>query len=386
MHIAQLHLSKAKIMTTFIKSIVPLVLFTLIFSCKDNNTKTQASITPPSQSYAINNITINNPKTVENLSIFMLSGKEKITGKSYDILSQAMQTKKVIVNETGNVNELSITNNSDDYVFIHSGDIVKGGKQDRTISYDVIIPPNAKNIPLESFCVEQGRWQQRANETVASFSTNTKMLSSRELKLAAKYEKDQGKVWNRVAKQKKYLSDKLSDKNGYTVDVADDESNTSLELALENKELKKEKEAFLNQLKALINTPEAIGYAYTINGEIYGVEVYNNQQLFKDLWGKILESIVVEAISKDGDNNQPQKTKKDVLDYMKAAKDTDKKTEKKLNVVTNFKTTKTANGNIVFTTEDLKQQQWVHKSYMKVDSTTTKSNKRFRNTHIEYND
>lgn len=356
------------------KFILPLIILTTLvitinFTKADNPTEEKK---PKAQTdnIAFNGITINKPKIVENLSVFILTGKETINGKSYNILSEAMKNKEVVVNETGDVNRLSIDNNSDKYVFINSGDIVRGGKQDRTISYDVIIPPNTKNIPLESFCVEQGRWQQRENESLNAFSSNSKMLSSKDLKLAARHKKNQGEVWSKVSEQKQYLNEKLSKKTGYAVNVEDDKSNTSLELALDNKELEKLKKEYYSELKDLINTPNAVGYAYAINGEIYGVDMYNNHQLFKDLWKKILESIIVEAISKEEENAKNTITENDVLAFMKAVNENDKKENKKLNVATNFKTTENKKGNVVFTTEDTNHKKWVHKSFMKSDTTS----------------
>jgi hypothetical protein len=328
----------------------------------------------PQEVIVVDGITINDPKTEQNLSLFMLTGKEKVQGKRYSTLAEAMETKAVTVKETGSVNELSIDNNGTGYVFIHSGDIVKGGKQDRTISHDIIIAPNTKNMRLASFCVEQGRWEQRADEVVVAFSSNTKMLSSRDLKLAAKYGSDQSKVWSKVSEQKANLNEKLSKRNGYEVDVAANESNSSLQLALESEVLKKSKDSIYEKLEDLINIPNAIGYAYAINGEIHGVELYNNKQLFADLWDKILESVIVEAISKEGEKVKAEKTKKEVLAYMEAVKATDKKTAKKLNKATKFKTIENENGNIVFSTEDLEKQKWIHKSYMKIDTATIAQN------------
>ncbi len=345
--------------------LISLTLFVL--GCKEKHATPEITKNNPELVFEQDGITINTPKTEGNLSIFMLTGKEKINGIPYKTLSEIMKTKQVVVRETGQVNTLSVDNNSDAYVFIHSGDIVKGGKQDRTISYDIILPPKTKNTPLESFCVEQDRWQQRDNENVNAFSSNTKMLSSRTLKLAAKHGKSQTKVWHEVSEQKAVLNKKLSEKNGYTVNVAANASHSSLQLALESKELKKSKDSIYLKLKDLIKTPDAIGYAYSINGEIYGVDVYNNRQLFIDLWDKILESIIVEAISKEGDTTATATTKKDVMAYIEAVKINAKTTDKTLNTATNFKTTKATKGHVKFSTEDLKQRKWVHKSYMKTD-------------------
>jgi len=359
-------------MKSIIKITMIVCFFLVMIGCKQKPIKTEITMNMPKEVFAIDGITINDAKTEQNLSLFMLTGKEKVVGKSYKILSDAMDSKQVTVRETGAVNELAIDNNSSEYVFIHSGDIVKGGKQDRTISYDVIIPPKTKNVSLESFCVEQGRWQQRSSENVSAFSSNTKMLSSRDLKLAAKHEKNQRKVWSKVSEQKASLNKKLSAKNGYTIDVADNESNSSLQLALESDELKKSKDSIYQKLKDLIDVPNAIGYAYAINGEIYGVEVYNNKQLFTDLWDKILESVIIEAISKEGEAVVTKKTKKEVFDYMNAVKENDKRTTKQLNKATNFRKVENKKGNIIFSTEDLEKQKWIHKSYMKIDTATTK--------------
>lgn len=320
----------------------------------------------------IDGFTVEQPITVDNLGVFIITGKEGIEGKSYTTLSNAMSNNKVVVNETGDVNELSIDNKSKAYIFIHSGDIVKGGKQDRTISYDVIIPPKAKKVKLKSFCVEQSRWQKRGGEAVGSFSANSKMISSRELKITTRGTgsiSSQSRVWSEVSKQKKELNDKLSKKNGYDVNVSDNESNSSLQLALESKALTKAKRKMNEKLKDLINTPNALGYGYTINGEIYGVELYNNKELFKDLWPKILESLIVEAISKDGETIKEKKTTKDIITFMEGANEDDETLMKKLNSITKFKTIESKEGSIVFITEDLNQRTWIHKGYMKIDKT-----------------
>ena len=70
-----------------------------------------------------------------------------------------MKDKILIVKETGTVNQLTVENSSaTETVFIQAGDIVKGGKQDRVLTVDMILPPKSGAIPISSFCVEQNRW------------------------------------------------------------------------------------------------------------------------------------------------------------------------------------------------------------------------------------
>ena len=56
-------------------------------------------------------------------------------------LQEAMDQKLFVVYETAEVNELEVENLSKEFdVFIQSGDIVKGGRQDRVLAVSIIIP------------------------------------------------------------------------------------------------------------------------------------------------------------------------------------------------------------------------------------------------------
>src|SRR5437762_10943378 len=127
--------------------------------------------------------TVNGPFTHRNLQIFLVQGETQLEGRHYATLSEAMAKGMVVVKETGNVSELSIENRSSEaLIFLNAGDIVKGGRQDRTIQDDVILQTRSGWVPLPSFCVENGRWTKRGAEDAANFSANTKVLTSKDLK------------------------------------------------------------------------------------------------------------------------------------------------------------------------------------------------------------
>ncbi len=48
---------------------------------------------------------------------------------------------------------------------IQAGDVVKGGRQDRTIGVGFVLPAKSGRVPIPSFCVEIGRWHRRAAES-----------------------------------------------------------------------------------------------------------------------------------------------------------------------------------------------------------------------------
>ena len=94
------------------------------------------------------------PFTQGNLTVFLVHGKDKIKGQTFITLQEALVQRKVIVRETREVNSLTIENVSGEEVYVQSGDIVKGGAQDRMLVTDLILPPRSGKIAIDAFCVE----------------------------------------------------------------------------------------------------------------------------------------------------------------------------------------------------------------------------------------
>src|SRR5213080_4706627 len=173
------------------------------------------------------------PFTQGNLTVFLIHGQDKIKGQTFLTLEEALVQRKVIVRETREVNQLTIENVSREEVYVQSGDIVKGGAQDRMLVVDLILPPRSGVISIAAFCVEHGRWSQRGNEESTKFNSSANTVASREVKLAAKLKSSQSEVWREVS----VAQDKLSANVGTRVNG--DASPSSLQLALENKEVQK---------------------------------------------------------------------------------------------------------------------------------------------------
>src|SRR5688572_16427289 len=92
-----------------------------------------------SATVAQSNYRVSAPYTYKNLTIFLIHGKDATSKKNIITLQEAMKLKVFKVYETSDVNELSVENTSAQYdVFIQSGDIVKGGKQDRVLAISII--------------------------------------------------------------------------------------------------------------------------------------------------------------------------------------------------------------------------------------------------------
>jgi hypothetical protein len=235
---------------------------------------------------------VSGPITHGNLSVFVLHGAETLPNRQFLTLQEAFDQKKITVNETSNVNQLTVENTSPDTeVFLMYGDIVKGGKQDRAIAFDMILPPKSGAVPIGSFCVESGRWRQRGVEATVAFSGSMNQVVGKDIKNAIGRDNDQGRVWDEVKK----AQEKLSRNAGQQVNAP--ESPSSLQLALENKKVQEKIEAYEKALAKAAEGSDVIGVAFTVNGELSGAEVYASSALLKRLWPKLLRSAATEALA-----------------------------------------------------------------------------------------
>jgi hypothetical protein len=302
---------------------------------------------------------LSGPYTHRNLAIFLVHGKNSIKGKSFLTLQEALVQKKVVVYETKSVNELSIRNFSNEDVYVQSGDIVKGGQQDRMIGVDLIVPPRSGKMPISAFCVEHGRWSGRGNERAAVFSSSADAVATKEIKLAAKMSNSQGGVWQSVT----VAQDKLSRNVGARVNSP--VSGSSLQLAVENGKVQETADSYIKALSDIANrSDDVIGYVFAINGKVNSADIYGSNALFKKLWPKLLKANAIEAIAElQQDKFKPASAEsvKGFLSEAEKAKPSDKDVSARVNLLTREDET-----NILFETRDRAEKgAWVHRNYIK---------------------
>ena len=232
---------------------------------------------------------LSGPYSSNNLSLFLVHRDQADAAADYLTLGEAMRQKKVVVDETGHVNLLTIENRGNSDVFIHSGEIVKGGRQDRTIGEDQILQHQSGRLPLDSFCVEPGRWSRRGWESDSTFSGSTWGLASKDLKLAARLHGNQSEVWDRVSQMQQALGRVLRDA------AANTPSSSSLQLTLENPALLSLAKEYTQSLGGVWQAPEdVVGYVALMNGTINSAEIYANHSLFCAASPKLLNSLAVD--------------------------------------------------------------------------------------------
>jgi len=243
---------------------------------------------------------ITGPVVHQNLAVYFVHGASS-AGAVPLTLAEALAAKAVRVSETGSVNELTIENLGNREIFVQSGDIVKGGQQDRVLSVSLVLPPRSGSIPIAAFCVEQGRWSKRGDEDARQFATASAAVPSRTAKLAIQpapgpslgFVGDrQHAVWEEAARFQRKLSARLGGS------VASPQSSTSLQLTLENEKLKQAQRGYVAALqRAGEQDADIVGYAFAINGELSSADVYPSNALFRKMWTKLLTAGATEAIA-----------------------------------------------------------------------------------------
>ena len=356
---------------------------------------TEAQRKAPAGATEVNSAyTVSGPYTHRNLTIFLIHGTDQTTGHVPLTLQEAMAQKKVKVHETSEVNELAIENVSAEEVYVQSGDIVKGGKQDRVLAYDLIVPPHSGRMPLEAFCVEHGRWSGRGSERAAAFSGSNNMLNSKDLKLAAKHKNSQSEVWDKVAQAQTKLgagvaaasppamiaadrstrvsAGRVGNAAGgggsgaaETVTVTSSASASSLQLTLENTRVQQTASEYIKKLSSVTaGKNDVIGYVFAINGQLNSADVYSSNTLFKKLWSKLLEASAIEAIGEfQKDKTFASLKAESVTAFLKEAESGRVDEKQVTSRVTMIK--RETDKNLFFETRDRKRHDnWIHRNYI----------------------
>ena len=243
------------------------------------------------------------PIQVESLTLTpIVSTKEKVSDDKLIVLDEAMPKQLVRIHEQADedVNSLTLTNKSDQPLFLLAGEVIIGGKQDRIIGRNTIVPPKkTQTVPV--FCVEHGRWDNSGKEL-----TTAKALAHGRLRGSANFD-TQSDVWKEVA-AKNELRKTKSSTDTYRK-VATQQSDGTLG------KWEKQVDTALGKLPDG-DKAKLVGFAVSVNGKVATVDVFDNPTLFKKLQGKLVRSYITEAIDVKKQKDVKPPTSKDVVDFI----------------------------------------------------------------------
>jgi len=320
-------------------------------------------------------MTLEGPYTHENLALYVVMGTA-VDNREYITLNAGLTSGLVAVREKGarggqdqaEVNTLEIENRSSKWLFLQAGDIVKGGKQDRTIYTDLVLAPQSKPQPIEAFCVERGRWNAGRDGLV--FASSPAMVSGTALKKAIQGEKNQGRVWQEVARAEERTV-KAVRASGQPAPAEPRLSSTGTYNAIvEHEAVKDTSAAYVAALLPQIQRHKnAVGLAVAINGSVAAVETYVSPSLFQKVSEKLLSSYALEAfLAREGARAANASSKDDVQRFVADAASAAPATE---SVGTTMRrSTRETQGAVLYEYEyvsaaDGKRAEPLHRSFLK---------------------
>ena len=207
------------------------------------------------------------------------------------------------------VNTLVLVNNSGKPLLLLAGEIVTGGKQDRVIAKDRIVPPGGEPIDLGVFCIEPGRWTA-SSETfgaAAKMPAHSFMVQPtvREKAMVAQ---DQQQVWDSVRGSISQMQVAAAPSgNGSMVGglgSARSMGTTSYAKVMEDSTVSaKVDEAAAQVMKsrdqvlAQLRKEGAIGVVVAVRGEIVWADLFADTDLLSRYWTKLVRSYAAESLT-----------------------------------------------------------------------------------------
>ena len=210
--------------------------------------------------------------TVFPICIRRLPGSQILT------MSEAIHRGDLIIREkdNGQVSRIELRNNGRRPVFVMAGEIILGGRQNRIVKKDVLIPGRSQTIEIEVYCGEQDRWQ----DGKTSFESSSSLTAPSLRRMAAGSASQDG-IWREI--------------------------DTQLERAKVSSPTRNYQEMYNDRtvqrrldrcVKALskVARPETVGVAVFNGHRVLGIELFSDADLFARLWPKICRSYAADVI------------------------------------------------------------------------------------------
>ena len=199
------------------------------------------------------------------------------------------------------VNRLLLYNNSDRPLLLLAGEIVTGGKQDRVIGSDRIVPPKSGPVDLSVFCVEPGRW----TGATPVFGSLGEQMAQPEVRAPAMADKNQQAVWDSVrssnAQVARSLAAPIAGELHGTTSYAKVFGSRPVQQAIEQYGGANGQQTTLTELKKT----GSVGVVVAVNGQLLWADLFASTDLLSRYWAKLNNSYIAEALTRPSGGAAP---------------------------------------------------------------------------------
>lgn len=223
---------------------------------------------------------VEQPVVYRHLALYPVIRSVPSDAGDFITLDMAQARKCVIIEEKPNasVPTVLVKNVGAQTIYIMAGEIIVGGKQDRMVSFDIIIPAG-REIEVEVRCVEHGRWHGSS----AQFSP-AGAVGSKQVRTALQF-KTQHDVWDEV--------EKMCEEHDIST------SSGTYSALVASGEIDKKSTPFLDAMRKGLQHKNMTGIIMALNGEIVCADIFMDPDYFELVKEKLLKAYVLDAISTD---------------------------------------------------------------------------------------
>lgn len=215
-------------------------------------------------------------------------------------LSKAIDQGIATISERGsasteNVHWLRLKNNSQNTIFVASGQTFTGGRQDRMVTYDTLLEPTGADQYIPVMCIEEGRWSEKEKKLVYANYANMK------LRQVLDRSKNQVLVWKEIFSQ---------------LDAGNFKSPTFAYAGLKKSKTYQADEAgyFRHFIDRFKNSDSSItGFVCVSGNRVIGCDIFADKAMFYDELEPLLYGYIGEALMNGA---EPFLSKDEIKEYM----------------------------------------------------------------------
>lgn len=268
--------------------------------------------------------------TYENITLFPVVASGSADTSMFLTLDEGLASGEVVVSEQGSgglyrsergaprpelnggaaVNQLVLINRSKRPLLLLAGELVSGGKQDRIIGKDRIVPVGSEPLPLDVFCVEHGRWSSGSRFSAA------KTMVHPSVREQAAVAKDQADVWAAVragsaagqamnGRNEAVLAAPMITADSISRSVAVNAPTQAYSKIYEDGRVGASVDELVSQLErrfekevAGLKGERVVGVIVAYGDEVAWSDIFASPELFNHYWMKLLRSYSVEALAR----------------------------------------------------------------------------------------
>jgi len=226
----------------------------------------------------ISRIRVGSPFSFKNMTVFPLRLSPPWGDSDYKTLDESLSSGyiEILEEKDPEVRSVLVRNSSRHHVFLMAGESLAGGKQNRLISEDVLLAPHGKAVRVPVYCIQRRRWSPGKRELASGgFAAPSSM------RRMAREKVSQRALWDAVS--------------GVLEETGARSENEDLSAAFKSSSVSGELARYRREIR--IPLRETVGCVAVVNGRIIASDIFSSPELFGKLWGKLLDSCSLDAIT-----------------------------------------------------------------------------------------